>query len=263
MPGRIPFTVEEIISTIQRSSLPFILVEDTSKEMAEVYRKIESKIGTTNASIIPCGGRRPLLEIYKRRNEFTSKKVAYIADKDMWVFSGVPNEFDDICFTKGYSIENDLYADGKEQIEVLLEDEEIVEKGQIFQEIIQWYSSKVDKYLGGTITNCEFSDVTFLNKSIFDRVTNKITEQFKIGTGYTEPKAETVASILANYSLQLRGKFLFQVLYLLLFENRKNPMARYHTRHLLDICLRHALLDEHSNITQLVNCLKTRLGIPS
>ena len=36
--------------------------------------------------------------------------VIFVADQDMWFFTGIPEKYrDTIIFTRGYSLENDLY----------------------------------------------------------------------------------------------------------------------------------------------------------
>ena len=77
----------------------------------------------------PVGGRETLLAVYKRRNEFAHLPVAFVADRDLWLFSGIPPDYPDIIWTEGYSIENDLYADAN--LENLLDADEVEEHQQV------------------------------------------------------------------------------------------------------------------------------------
>ncbi len=107
-----PLTADILIATIKRSALPTIFVE--SKDDAIIYRGFESFLGIGKIDFIQCGGRNTVLKIYERRNELSSKKIKFIADRDMWVFTSVPAEYLEVIFTQGYSIENDLYTDGEQ-----------------------------------------------------------------------------------------------------------------------------------------------------
>jgi hypothetical protein len=99
-------TVEEIVSLLRHSSVPTILVEGSEDVM--VYRWLKQHIKPLKASAIQCGGREKLLSVYKRRNEFSHIKTAFLADQDMYVFLGIPSDYSDIIWTAGYSIENDF-----------------------------------------------------------------------------------------------------------------------------------------------------------
>ena len=73
--------------------------------------------------------------------------VAFVADRDMWLFSGIPSNYDGVIWTDGYSIENDLYA-GTE-LENLLDAEEALEHQQLLDAIVEWFAFEVEEYLEG------------------------------------------------------------------------------------------------------------------
>ena len=110
-------TVDEIVNTLKRSSLTTVLVE--GKDDILIYRWIEDEIGIVNANFLPCGGRDKLLQVYERRHEFADLKTIFVADRDAYVYINPPVNYNDIIWTNGYSIENDLYFGRK--IELLLE----------------------------------------------------------------------------------------------------------------------------------------------
>src|SRR5699024_6310044 len=60
-------TVDELLTTINRTSLPTIIVEG-SDDVA-IYRWIEKQILRKNADVIQCGGRKKLIAVYERRHE--------------------------------------------------------------------------------------------------------------------------------------------------------------------------------------------------
>ena len=92
-------TVDEIIATLQRTSLTTVLVEGTDDVM--IYRWIEDEIGITKANFMPCGGRRNLIEIFERRSEYPNVKVIYVADKDSYIYTSTPEEYNEIIWTNG------------------------------------------------------------------------------------------------------------------------------------------------------------------
>jgi hypothetical protein len=99
-------SVDEIITVLNMDSrLLSVLVE--GPDDIEWFDRIEPLIGK-KANVIPCGGRPNLLKIFRRRPEFFKVPVAFIADRDIWVFTEIPAENAGIIFTWGYSIENDL-----------------------------------------------------------------------------------------------------------------------------------------------------------
>ena len=106
--------VNQSVNTLCRSHLPTLVVEGEHDSL--IYEEIEYLLGTPYIKSLPVGGRDNLLEIYERRKEFSSQvPVAFMADPDMWVLEDPHNmlkRYVDIIWTTGYSLENDLYADG-------------------------------------------------------------------------------------------------------------------------------------------------------
>ena len=123
-------TVEELVAALRRSALPTVLVE--GQEDIRIYRWLEARLGNRAANVLPTGGRENLLSIYAKRHEFADLPVAFVADKDMWLFSGVPSDYEEVIWTEGYSIENDLYTDAEREnlLENLLDTEEAQEHQQ-------------------------------------------------------------------------------------------------------------------------------------
>ncbi len=102
------YTVKEVVSILSHSSKQTILVEGPDDRM--VYRLLKQHIKPLKAFPIDCGGRNNLLSIYEQRNQFSHLKTVFLADKDLYVFLGIPDEYSDVLWTTGYSIENDIYA---------------------------------------------------------------------------------------------------------------------------------------------------------
>lgn len=158
-------SVDEIITTINRSSLPTILVE--GKTDAAIYRWIEKKLIETNADIIECGGRIKLINVFERRSEITTDtSVAFLADRDMWLYTEIPEKYSGIIFTKGYSIENDLIDGSIDHILKLFHDNEMVQLEQIYKEILPWYTYEIFKYLQGQEYKLDYSIHYLIDESI-------------------------------------------------------------------------------------------------
>jgi hypothetical protein len=201
--GKDVLTPDEIIATLQRSALPTILVEGPDDVV--IYRWVEAKIAATNADVLPCGGRPGLLSVFERRHEFPHAKVTFIADRDMWVFCGVPPAYKEIVFTDGYSIENDLYAAAP--LESLLEPAEEVEFRRALDVLIDWFSFEVEQYLAGLDAHVDCHPNEIAPPGSVDLSPNFIAQR-----RYRKPDPTTVHLIKTNYQRLLRGKILFQLL---------------------------------------------------
>lgn len=139
-------TVNEILGTLKRTLLPTMIVEGSDDMI--VYRRFEDALAHLGVSVLPVGGRLKVLEVFSRRHEIpTSVKTIFIADKDTWVNTGVPPEFQDptLIFTDGYSIENDVYRDG--EFWKLLEEQERLRYEAEIDSFIEWYALALDRHL--------------------------------------------------------------------------------------------------------------------
>ena len=141
-----PISEEELISTIKHSSLSTLLVE--GKSDMRIYLWLEKNYKRPlHLDVLSCNGRKLLLSVFNRRGEFVDKKVAFLADKDMWLFSGVPSVYKDIVFTHGYSIENDILA--SHTVDFLFETEEKNEFEVLCSELCKWFAFEVEEHLAG------------------------------------------------------------------------------------------------------------------
>ena len=131
MPTPNLMTVEHLVGVLRRARKPNIVVEGDDDVI--IYRELAKRIGILEVVLLPSGGREKLLQVYERRSEFSHVPVAFVADQDMWIFSGIEPSYNDIIWTHGYSIENDLYSDAG--LERLLNESEIAEHKQILDSI--------------------------------------------------------------------------------------------------------------------------------
>lgn len=109
--------VNSTIYTLKTDSdLPTVIVEGRDDQVIYTWMRRLLNV-PTKIDVLPVGNRDNVIEIYERRSEFDSRlPVAFMADLDKWVFDkrdkGGPAVYSDIIWTKGYSLENDLYSDG-------------------------------------------------------------------------------------------------------------------------------------------------------
>ena len=202
MPTPYP-TVEELVATLRNSALPTVVVE--GKDDMRIYRWVEKHFGSQNANVQATGGRDKLISVYKRRQEFPNVPVAFVADQDMWLFSGIPSDYDGVIWTEGYSIENDLYAGA--DLENFLEAEEAQEHHQLLDAIVEWFAFEVEECLAEK----PYEVKTHCNRVVPPGQT-QIDEKFRKSRGFRPPGEEIHRQIRNAYQLQLRGKQLFQML---------------------------------------------------
>ncbi len=233
-------TVDELVAVLRRSNLPTVLVE--GKDDMPIYRWVEERLGSRTANVMPAGGRNNLLKIYEQRQKFADLPVAFVADQDMCLFSGIPSDYDEIIWTEGYSIENDLYADA--ELENLLADEELQEHQQLRDAIVEWFAFEVEEYLAER----DYKVSNHCNEVVPPGQT-QIDACFRKMRGMRPPDEKIHLQILENYRLQLRGKLLFQML--IRFLSKSDQYRNFGYRKLYDFAFEmtppHPLRDRLAN----------------
>ena len=238
MPTPYP-TVEELVATLRNSDLPTVIVE--GKDDMRIYRWVERHFGSQVANVQATGGRDKLISIYERRQEFPNLPVAFVADRDMWLFSGVPSEYGGVIWTEGYSIENDLYAGA--ELEDLLESEEKKGHQKLLDAIVEWFAFEVEKYLAG-----EDFEVAHHCDRVVPRGQTKMDDTFRKSRGFCPPDEEIHRQIREAYRLQLRGKLLFQMLER--FLKARHPHTFYNIYSLHEIAVK--LTEPHPLMSRLI-----------
>lgn len=113
--------VSELVALFSTSQLPTIVVE-RGDDVRIYNRWIEKRLfNTYNLDVLAANGKGNLLRLYERRNEFAGLPVTFVANRGQWVFSGIPEGYEDIICTGGYSIENDVYMYSRGRIENLID----------------------------------------------------------------------------------------------------------------------------------------------
>jgi hypothetical protein len=196
-------SVDEYVQSLKHSGLPTVITEGLDDYT--VFRRVEERFADAGVSLMPVGGKDKVLQIFRRRNEFRQIRSAFIVDKDIWLFGGVPPEYIEptLISTDGYSIENDLYRDGEMELLLLAQERDKFLKD--LDEIIRWFSFAVDKKLRGEEIEIDCHPSQILDGD------GSIRPDFAAECGYSNP-SELYETIRADYARQLRGKTLLSLL---------------------------------------------------
>lgn len=214
------FTVDELVAFLRYSQKANIVVEGNDDEA--IYRRLIQQIDILTVDFCAAGGREKLLQIYERRSEFAHVPVAFIADQDMWLFSGIPEEYAGIIWTQGYSIENDLYVSA--DLESFLEEDQTETHRQMLDAVCTWFASEVEAFLNGHSPYV----ATSLDEMI-PRGKTELDDEFCKRRGFVNPSEQRYRQIREAYRLKLRGKLLFQIL--VRFLNAADRDFRFPTTH--------------------------------
>ncbi|EJQ98464.1 DUF4435 domain-containing protein [Bacillus cereus] len=199
--SKIEMTVEEIIAYLNHSTIPTLLVE--GKDDFRIYRWLEEKLEDLELDILPCGGRNSLLEVYEEKHAIRKEDVLFFADLDLWLFSGVPEEYSDVIFTKGYSIENDLYSSADEVLESLIDESKVTAYRKAVDGLSKWCAFEVNEHLN---SNPYMLDVS--PKGVLDKRTYDLSSSYISRRDYALNNDELYQDIKNNYALKIRGKNL-------------------------------------------------------
>ena len=235
-------TIDEIVETLRRSSLTTILVEGVDDVM--IYRWLEDEIGITKANFFPCGGRDKLLQVYERRTEFKHLKTVFVADKDTFVYINPPEKYNEIIWTNGYSIENDLYFGRR--IEDLLSNDEKDIFIKSLNNFIQYYSFEIENFLAQK----EFNFKSHPQHILCD-LQHIIKQDFLEQINFVAPNSTTVNMVRENYDVLIRGKSLFAILTRILSNSSRK--IKHSKNSLLEHCYRTHKSEMFTNLLTEIN----------
>ncbi|MCF8379087.1 MAG: DUF4435 domain-containing protein [Bacteroidales bacterium] len=241
MAKNVILTAEEIISYLQKSDLINLLVEGPYDLL--IYNWIEEKINKPNVRILPCGGRSTLLKVFENREQYKDKIVVFIADKDLWVFTGIPEEYKSVVFTSGYSIENDLFCCARNTINNLFTVTELEDFNKILSNLLPWYCSEILKYKSNKTYNLSLH----LNQIIPEK-SNEICEHFLANIEFLEPTQEIIDEVQSDNYLKLRGKFIFDAAVRQLSAKRKR--SKYSRDNVFELCLK---MNDNHHFERIIN----------
>lgn len=230
--AQVTMTVDEIISTIKRTTRPTLFVEGTD-DLSIFSEYGEKNYGNRKYTVQQCYGRTQLLQIYDRRNELNhNKSVTFFADQDMWVFTGIPVEYGELLVTEGYSIENDIFRHSKDEvIGKLITQSEHELFLQVINEIVQWFAYECELYVSGN--ECKIK--VHLNEVVCEKKQRLISD-FLTKRNFKVPSSEMLNKVFSDDFLRLRGKFIFEAL-VRVIGKRKKHKPKYGYPELFDLCI--------------------------
>lgn len=196
--GKVELTYEELLALIKRSSLPTLVVE--GKDDMIVYRRLEDEYYDKNLSVLSVGGREKVLRLFEALKEAPPKaQVVFFADLDMWVLEGVPEKYhsDNLFFTTGYSIENDVFCDGN--LLSYMDHRERIKFGKELECYLKWYALAVDRAAKG--------DGSSISQFPSDEFFRSYDELVLLRDGENYPQ-DLFTTFSAGYVELLRGKAL-------------------------------------------------------
>jgi hypothetical protein len=240
-------TVDELVAALKRSSLHTLVVE--GREDMTIYRALEGHLSSLRVNVLPCGGRSSLLSLHERRNEFSHLHTAFLADRDMWLFTAVPAEYSDIVWTKGYSIENDVY-DGN-LLENLMDEQERRLHRSDLEALAKWFAFEVEEFRNGRPARVD----VHINRVVPPK-THSICPQFASVRGLRTASLQQAAEILDNYQRLLKGKCLIQLL--VRYLSHPSRASKYSSSNLLEIAVR--LGANRPLLRQLVHAVERQLA---
>jgi hypothetical protein len=213
--------------------MPVIVIEGTDD--VYIYRWLKTNLSNSQVTLQATGGRNNLFAIHDCKSEFINKKVIFIADKDSYRFDRVPLNRQDIIFTSGYCIENDVYHGS--DVCNLLDNEDLNDFEVLKKIIVRWFAFELEQFNHRKLTNI---NATLKVASHINVVSptglNDICPSFKIKIGFNEPCPSVVRLVESEYGLNLRGKQLFQIL--TRFMSKKDRFSLFSDKNLIEIALK-------------------------
>ena len=172
--------VSKLVALFRTSQLPTIVVE-RGDDVRIYSRWIERRLfGTYNLDVRAVNGKDNLLRLYGRRDEFAGLPVVFVANRGLWLFSGIPEGCEGIICTRGYSIENDVYVYLKDRIKTLLDPylNRRDEHKSVQKSIIRWLAFKLEVLIRQTPSESNLSLEDLISNNNFD---NFELEEFVLG----------------------------------------------------------------------------------
>ena len=241
-------TVDELVSTLRRSKLPTVVVE--GRDDMQIFRWMEDLLKAHQVDVLGVGGRPNLLAVYDRKSEFVHLPIAFIADRDKELFTQLPVGYEEIIWTKGYSIENDLYAGAEPSLESLMDPHEVDEHGKVLDAIVEWFAFEVEEFLVGRTP--EFNHHC---NEVVPQGQTEMDDGFRQRREFRPPNSELRQQIRNAYQLQLRGKQLFQVL--IRFLSAPNRSAKYSYHGLYEIAFK--MTPSHPLMNRLIQEIEQKI----
>ncbi|WP_308538763.1 DUF4435 domain-containing protein [uncultured Pantoea sp.] len=195
-------TIDELYALLKNTTIPTILVE--GKDDIVFYRRIENDLEDIGIDMLPAGNKWTVLELRERiKSEPINAPIAFVVDKDLWVYFGCNEDLSDVITTDGYSIENDIFIDG--EILNLMSNDEIDRFNEELRKFLHWYALTLARSQKGMDVSFRETPHKVLNDSEFYQTAIQLSAEEQ----YPE---EFFEMIHGQYGKLLRGKSLFSLI---------------------------------------------------
>lgn len=226
---------KRLFATLKNSSKILNIVVE-GKQDYKIYNSLIVSLGMHAVDCHEAGCRNEIFKVYRLINKLDCKdkkilldRTAFIADQDSWIFmpdfisgSKKPPEdysyinMDDIIWTDGYSIENDLYVLGKlKEFALLNESNEMkLEYEKTIDLICTWYAFEVRKCSPkDSLPFTKNLDYIVPNNKGHIDLSDKLLEELEDNGFKRDCKnlIKTKDEIKRNYGKFIRGKTLLEL----------------------------------------------------
>jgi hypothetical protein len=257
-----PIKIEEIIGELSKSTLKkhkYVFVEGVDD--VKIYREIARKKDlSTLFTFEQQGGRTQLFklnEVICTKPSLLNKTLLF-ADKDTFVFNSIPSEHENIHFTKGYSIENDLFEDGHSFLMSELSSEEKRRFERLIHNISEWFAFEIEQVL---LDNSKDSKIAIsgLNSDILAPKSEQLDLAFLAKRNYTKADETLCQQIKNDYKILLRGKILFELLLRISFDREDSSIHHKEVTSIWNISITEGLRTTESNCHRIIRIFENRL----
>lgn len=217
---------DDWVAVLKHGDSPTLIVEGRDDFVA--FRDFEIENVDWGLTVTPVSGKNNLVSIFERRDEFSHRKVAFLLDKDEWIFTGIPGLYSEDCvlFTDGYSIENDLIRDGG--ICGLLKGEE----KDTYQAKISSIGQYLSRSIVATVSECADLPLSLHPRQIIDEK-NVIYPDLLAHFDSHVPPQEWIDMLKSDPERNFRGKTLVSVFTEIL--SHKDRKSKYSKLNILEI----------------------------
>lgn len=238
--------VDELVATLRNSSLPTLLVEGRSD--MELFYALEEMCFENSIDVLPVGGRVALFEVFKRRAEFRTTPVAFLADSDMFIFGNIPPDLSGIIFTEGYAIENDILSGGRAFR--MIAGKHRPKWSKVIASLSQWFAATAHRYLNGETVDYSQHPVQLVCFSA-----GTLTPKSQAVLIDPTPLCEQAKRVLAEPTKYLRGHTLLDALGHFLATAKQTPKCSK------DVLLRMDLVSWETNgsLQRIVSSVQTAI----
>ena len=244
--NEVALSPDEIVATLRNSALPTLLVEGRSD--MELFHALEDMCFGNRIDIMPTGGRLALFEVFRRRAEFSTTPVAFLADLDMLIFGNIPPDLTGIIFTDGYAIENDILSGGKAFR--MISGKHRSKWAQLISLLSQWFAAAAHRYLNGETV--DYSQHPGQLVCFSARTLTPLSQAVLIDP---EPLCEQAKRVLTEPTKYLRGHTLLDALGHFLATAKQKPKCNK------DVLLRMDLVSWEANksLQRIVSSVQTAI----